>query len=299
MTWRSRVLTWFVGGTRPESTGADHAVDAGAATWAFALPEPSVTRTAPGPQDHAVDAGAAAWAFALPEPGVTRTAPITQDHAVDAGGVAWAFALPQPRVTAPGANANVAGTQGVSVQFGGAATSGVETRVRIRRRLNEIGDARLTMIGAPADLTIPARTATPWRSRTFNCPACCSAGTSGPRAVEIIDGGELLEVTVPCVGHEQRLQDTIISPADGIRIVQLATAAEQIQEIVKLLEGEGFTTGTLPDLGDGQTTDMRFKPAYVVLRAIAEAASAVLDCLPGEGSHGPATDRPAGLGGNA
>ena len=85
------------GGTRPESTGADHAVDAGAASWAFALPQPSVTRTAPGPQDHAVDAGAAAWAFALPEPAVTRTAPITQDHAVDAGAVSWAFAVAPER----------------------------------------------------------------------------------------------------------------------------------------------------------------------------------------------------------
>ena len=99
-----RSFEWFVGGAPPESTGADHAVDAGAASWAFALPEPSVTRTAPGPQDHAVDAGAASWAFALPEPSVTRTAPGPQDHAVDAGAASWAFALPEPSVTrtAPG-----------------------------------------------------------------------------------------------------------------------------------------------------------------------------------------------------
>ena len=169
----------------------------------------------------------------------------------------------------------------MSVQFGGAATSGVETRVRIRRRLNEIGDARLTLIGAPADLTIPANGDTV-EITDVQLSRVLFGGNVRTPTVEIIDGGELLEVTVPCVGHEQRLQDTIISPEDGIRIVQLATAAEQVQEIVKLLEGEGFTTGTLPDLGDGQTTDMRFKPAYAVLRAIAEAASAVLVVSPGK-----------------
>ena len=172
-----------------------------------------------------------------------------------------------------------AGTQGVSVTFGGAATTGVETRVRIRRRLNEIGDARLTMIGPPADLTIPEDGDTVEITDVGESRVLFGGNVRTP-AVEIIDGGELLEVTVPCVGHEQRLQDTIISPADGIRIVQLDTAAEQIEEIVKLLEGEGFTTGTLPDLGDGQTTDMRFLPAYEVLRAIVDDASAVLIVSP-------------------
>ena len=171
-----------------------------------------------------------------------------------------------------------AGTEGLSVQFGGAAASGVETRARIRRRLNEIGDARLTMIGAPADLTIPEDGDTVTITDVGESRVLFGGNVRTP-SVEIIDGGDLLEITVPCVGHEQRLQDTIISPADGIRIVQLATAAEQVQEIVKLLEGEGFTTGALPDLG-AYAEDMRFKPAYGVLRAIVEAASAVLIVSP-------------------
>ena len=172
-----------------------------------------------------------------------------------------------------------AGTQGVSVTFGGVATSGVETRVRIRRRLSEIGDARLTMIGAPADLTIPEDGDTVEITDVGESRVLFGGNVRTP-SVEIVDGGELLEIMVPCVGHEQRLQDTIISPADGIRIVQLDTAAEQIEEIVKLLEGEGFTTGTLPDLGDGYAEDMRFQPAYAVLRAIVEGASAVLIVSP-------------------
>ena len=44
--------------------------------------------------DHAVDAGAVSWAFNLPQPTVTHTALVTTDHTVDAGAVSWAFALP-------------------------------------------------------------------------------------------------------------------------------------------------------------------------------------------------------------
>ena len=53
--------------------GTDHAVDAGSVSWAFALPQPSVTHTTPQPIDHAVNAGDVAWVFDLPEPTVTHT----------------------------------------------------------------------------------------------------------------------------------------------------------------------------------------------------------------------------------
>ena len=62
--------------TRPEPEPVDHAVDAGDAAFAFALPQPSITHVpfvAPATTDHAVNAGDAAFAFALPEPTVTHT----------------------------------------------------------------------------------------------------------------------------------------------------------------------------------------------------------------------------------
>ena len=154
------------------------------------------------------------------------------------------------------------------------------------------------MIGAPADLTIPEDGDTVTITDVGEARVLFGGNVRTP-SVEIVDGGELLEITVPCVGHEQRLQDTIISPEDGIRIVQLDTAAEQIQEIVKLLEGEGFTTGTLPDLGDGYKADMRFLPAYAVLRAIVEAVGAVLIVSPAQEVTAPLLTRPAVFGGNA
>ena len=72
-----------------------HAVDAGDAAFAFALPEPTVTRTLP--DDHAVNAGDADFALAVPEPTVTRTLP--DDHAVDAGDAPFLFEPSQPAVT--------------------------------------------------------------------------------------------------------------------------------------------------------------------------------------------------------
>ena len=109
---------------------ADHAVNAGDAAMAFAVPEPTVTRTEP--DDHAVNAGDSAHAWAIPQPTTTSTAPDdhavnagdasvawailavtvtlataqTSEHAVNAGDAAAAWAIPQPTVTrtaAPGA----------------------------------------------------------------------------------------------------------------------------------------------------------------------------------------------------
>ena len=54
-----------------------------------------------GPTDHVVNAGDASFAFAVSEPTVTHTpaVPVTVDHAVNAGNAAFAFAVSQPTVT--------------------------------------------------------------------------------------------------------------------------------------------------------------------------------------------------------
>ena len=87
--------------SEPTPVPEDHAVDAGAVSWAFHLPQPTVTHTpAAVTTDHAVDAGSVSWAFHLPQPAVTHTlAAGTTDHMVNAGAVSWAFHLPQPTVT--------------------------------------------------------------------------------------------------------------------------------------------------------------------------------------------------------
>ena len=78
----------------------DHAVDAGAASWTFAVPQPTVTHTTPAATtDHAVDASPATWSFDVPQPTIRHTTVGPQDHAVDASPAVWTFHVPEPRVT--------------------------------------------------------------------------------------------------------------------------------------------------------------------------------------------------------
>ena len=91
---------WIFALARPTPAAVDHTVDAGAVTWTFDVPQPTVTRTpAPVPTDHMVDAGPVSWTFDVPEPTVIRTPIGLVDHTVDAGAVAWSFDIPQPTVT--------------------------------------------------------------------------------------------------------------------------------------------------------------------------------------------------------
>ena len=78
---------------------AAHAVDAVAASFAFAVPAAAVTHTAAAV--HTVNAGAAAFTFAVPQPTVVRTLP--DSHAVDASPAAFTFAVPEPSITHDGA----------------------------------------------------------------------------------------------------------------------------------------------------------------------------------------------------
>ena len=80
---------------------------AGAPYYALRLVSTDQFSNTVGPADnvasgaHAVDAVAASWTFALPQPRVATA------YAVDAAGVAWAFALPEPSVTHTAAAATV------------------------------------------------------------------------------------------------------------------------------------------------------------------------------------------------
>ena len=106
----------------------DHAVNAGDASWAFAVPEPTVTHVPVVTNDHTstrgmqlsrsrfrsrasltlwrlalsptpLTPGTRPFAFAVTEPGVTYTPVVTADHAVNAGDLNWGFDVPRPTVT--------------------------------------------------------------------------------------------------------------------------------------------------------------------------------------------------------
>ena len=85
---------------RPATVSADHAVDAGDAAFAFAVPQPSATHTlASGTVDHSVGAGDIAFTFALTQPTRTHIQAVADDHAVNAGDLNWGFDVPRPTVT--------------------------------------------------------------------------------------------------------------------------------------------------------------------------------------------------------
>ena len=264
-----RSFEWFVGGAPPESTGADHAVDAGAASWAFALPEPSVTRTAPGPQDHAVDAGAASWAFALPEPAVTRTAPITQDHAVDAGAASWAFAVAVPRITTSGVSA------ALDVLVRGLHQDGVQQpSIRVRHSIAKTSTASFVLRGRLDAIPIPAYGDSV--SIIDGSGETVFSGFVRAPDPEVSDfGGFLDRATVRCQGYNENLRYRVITGAEGVEIVEADHGADQFAQIVALLPG--YTEDT--DLDSNSVairTDVRYQTAGAVLRALAVANDAIL-----------------------
>ena len=264
-----RSFEWFVGGAPPESTGADHAVDAGAASWAFALPQPSVTRTAPGPQDHAVDAGAASWAFALPEPAVTRTAPITQDHAVDAGAASWAFAVAVPRITTSGVSA------ALDVLVRGLHQDGVQQpSIRVRHAIAKTSTALFVLRGRLDAIPIPAYGDSV--SIIDGSGETVFSGFVRAPDPEVSDfGGFLDRATVRCQGYNENLRYRVITGAEGVEIVEADHGADQFAQIVALLPG--YTEDT--DLDSNSVairTDVRYQTAGAVLRALAVANDAIL-----------------------
>ena len=264
-----RSFEWFVGGAPPEPTGADHAVDAGAASWAFALPEPSVTRTAPGPQDHAVDAGAASWAFALPEPAVTRTAPITQDHAVDAGAASWAFAVAVPSITTSGVSA------ALDVLVRGLHQDGVQQpSIRVRHSIAKTSTASFVLRGRLDAIPIPAYGDSV--SIIDSSGETVFSGFVRAPDPEVSDFGDFLDrATVRCQGYNENLRYRVITGAEGVEIVEADHGADQFAQIVALLPG--YTEDT--DLDSNSVairTDVRYQTAGAVLRALAVANDAIL-----------------------
>ena len=265
-----RSFEWFVGGAPPESTGADHAVDAGAASWAFALPQPSVTRTAPGPQDHAVDAGAASWAFALPEPGVTRTAPITQDHAVDAGAASWAFAVAVPRITTSGVSA------ALDVLVRGLHQDGVQQpSIRVRHSIAKTSTASFVLRGRLDAIPIPAYGDSV--SIIDSSGETVFSGFVRAPDPEVSDFGDFLDrATVRCQGYND--EPSVPNHHGGRRewrSWRLTTGRTNSRRSWRSFAG--YTEDT--DLDSNSVairTDVRYQTAGAVLRALAVANDAIL-----------------------
>ena len=261
--------------TRISATPDDHAVAAGAASWVFTLPQPEVTRTSPTPDDHAVDAGAAAWAFEAEQPEVTRTGPTTQDHAVVAGAASWAFAVSGPTITTSGV------TGAVEVLVGGLRQDGVQQpSVRVRHAIAKTSTARFALRGRLDAIVIPA----------YGDSASVRDGGSGETVfsgfvrsadASVSDSASFLDsVSVSCQGHNETPRYRIVTGTEGVEIVEAADGEAQFGQIVALLDG--YTGAT--DLDSNSVairTDIRYQTGAAVLRALAVANDAILHVTTG------------------
>ena len=88
-------------------------------------------------------------------------------------------------------------------------------------------------------------------------------------------------ITVNAVGWRHRLNDRLLTQVEGIDIVQMDTAAEQLEALIDLLSGEGFTADVAlatPDVP--YRGDMRFGYAGPLMDAIAALNDAIVSVLP-------------------
>ena len=96
-------------------------------------------------------------------------------------------------------------------------------------------------------------------------------------AVRLWPGESLYEIELRAIGWRSRLDDRVLTQAEGVRIYGLATAAAQIAAVVDLLADEGFTS--VVELGAPDSPlreDMRFVQAGAVLDRLAQLNDAVV-----------------------
>ena len=237
------------------------------------MPEPGVTKTG-SPTDHAVDAGAAGWTFALPEPEVTRTGPAAADHAVDAGAASWAFALPAPSITSTGVAA------ALDVLVRGVRQDGVQQpSIRVRHAIAKTSTASFALRGRLDAIPIPAY-GDSVEIRDVSGETVFSGFVRTPDPDVSDFGAFLSRATVRCQGHNDALRYRRIHGTEGVEIVEAADGAAQFSGIVALLAG--YTGSTDLDANSvAIRTDVRYKTAAAVLRALAVANDAILHVTTG------------------
>ena len=132
---------------------------------------------------------------------------------------------------------------------------------RIIRRTGVRSEARFRIIARPGEIVIPRNGEEVIATATLGGIVTLFGGYLDEPEIDTYTGGRgLYELNLQSIGFRARLDDTLLTQAQGIDIVQLATAAEQIEALVALLSGEGFTsTVTLPATDNPDPADMRLQ----------------------------------------
>ena len=148
---------------------------------------------------------------------------------------------------------------------------------RIIRRTGVRSEARFRIIAQPGEIDIPRNGETVIATATLGGIVTLFGGYLDEPEIDAYTGTVgLYDLNLQSIGFRARLDDTLLTQLQGIDIVQLATAAEQIEALVDLLSGEGFTsTVTLPaaDLPDPE--DMRLQHIGPVLDRVSTLNNAI------------------------
>ena len=138
---------------------------------------------------------------------------------------------------------------------------------RIIRRTGVRSEARFRIIAKPGEIVIPRNGEAVIATATLGGIVTLFGGYLDEPEIDAYTGTVgLYDLNLQSIGFRARLDDTLLTQLQGIDIVQLATAADQIEALVALLSGEGFTsTVSLPADGNPDPEGMRLQHIGPVL----------------------------------
>ena len=149
---------------------------------------------------------------------------------------------------------------------------------RIIRRTGVRSEARFRIIAKPGEIVVP-RNGEEVIATAKNGPVVTLFGgyLDEPEIDAYTGTVGLYDLNLQSIGFRARLDDTLLTQLQGIDIVQLATAADQIEALVAVLSGEGFTASvTLPADDKPDPAGMRLQHVGPVL----DRTSALNNAIP-------------------
>ena len=148
---------------------------------------------------------------------------------------------------------------------------------RIIRRTGVRSEARFRVIAKPGEIVIPRNGETVIATATLGGIVTLFGGYLDEPEIDAYTGTVgLYDLNLQSIGFRARLDDTLLTQAQGIDIFQKATAAEQIEALVAVLSGEGFTSAvTLPADDTPSAEGMRLRHIGPLLDSVTSLNNAI------------------------
>ena len=176
------------------------------------------------------------------------------------------------------------GNEGIYVTVDGVSLGTyVQRNWKIARKAGARSDADFDIIAPVSALSTLPRPGSVVEARNGGpSGTLIFAGRADEPKNVLLIGSRYYDLTVRALGWRTRLDDVTLTQAQGIEIVKLATATEQVVALISILASEGFTADVslqTPDVPDRQ--DMRFRAIGKILNRISELndASVVVSAL--------------------